>query len=74
MKQNIGRIDKLGRLGVGITIIYLHLSGIISGVLGTTLVTVAIILLLTGLVNVCPIYLALGWTTRTGKPPVNRKH
>ncbi len=74
MKRNIGFVDKLVRLGIGITIITLHLSGTLAGLWGSILLASGIILILTALISICPIYLILGWTTRSQPPRGNKKH
>ncbi len=58
MNKNVGGIDKLLRIIVGVVLIVLAITGTIGwwGYLG-------IILLATGLLSVCPIYSILGVKT-----------
>ncbi|MDN3664215.1 DUF2892 domain-containing protein [Algibacter miyuki] len=56
MEKNIGSIDKAIRILTGITVALLYYFNIISGTLAFVLMVVAIILLVTSLINSCPIY------------------
>jgi len=58
MKTNVGGIDRVLRILVGLALIGLTLSGTI-GVWGW----VGIVPLLTGLFRFCPLYTALGFNT-----------
>jgi len=63
MKTNIGTIDRVVRILAGLVLIGLAYSGTI-GVWGY----VGVVLLLTGLVRICPAYSILGINTcSTGK-------
>ena len=56
LKQNIGKLDRALRtlLAIGITLLYLF--DIITGKLGISLMLFAIVLLITSLLNFCPLY------------------
>ncbi|WP_394425029.1 DUF2892 domain-containing protein [Vreelandella stevensii] len=58
MKANVGGIDKIARIGVGLLLIVLTLAGTIGpwGWLG-------VVPLATGLFNFCPLYPLLGIST-----------
>lgn len=58
MKANVGGIDKIARIGVGLLLIVLTLAGTIGpwGWLG-------MVPLATGLFNFCPLYPLLGIST-----------
>jgi len=58
MKANIGTIDRVARILAGLVLIGLAFSGTI-GVWGY----VGVVLLLTGLIRVCPAYSILGINT-----------
>ena len=67
MKQNVGTIDRLLRFALAALIAILFFSHIISGVVAIVLMVFAGIFILTGLVNFCPIYAALGISTKENK-------
>ena len=58
MKANVGAVDRAVRIVVGIVLIGLAIAGMIGwwGYIG-------IVLVLTGLVRVCPAYSLLGFNT-----------
>ncbi|MAP35165.1 MAG: hypothetical protein CME75_05130 [Halomonas sp.] len=58
MKTNVGGIDKIARIGVGLLLIVLTLMGTI-GVWGW----VGVVPLATGLFNFCPVYSLMGIST-----------
>lgn len=64
MKLNVGLTDKLIRYGVAAFLISLHLMGIVKGWLGIGVLITAGLAMLTGLLSFCPLYVALGFTTR----------
>ncbi|WP_291274344.1 DUF2892 domain-containing protein [Flavobacterium sp.] len=63
MKKNMGTADKLIRLIVAATIAYLYYNGTLTGTLGTLLLIVAAIFVLTALISFCPLYTLMGITT-----------
>ena len=63
MKKNIGSLDKTIRIVLAIILVGLYLGKIITGVYGTVSLVVAGILLLTSLINFCPLYKIFGWKT-----------
>ncbi|MDT8385595.1 MAG: DUF2892 domain-containing protein [Gammaproteobacteria bacterium] len=64
MKQNMGYSDRVIRLLVAIGIAGLYFTGTISGTTALVLSIIAIVLLLTSLVGVCPAYLPFKLSTR----------
>lgn len=64
MKQNVGTIDRLLRFALAALIAILYFSHIINGTVAIVLMIFAGIFILTGLVNFCPIYAALGISTK----------
>jgi hypothetical protein len=58
MKTNVGGIDKIARIAVGLVLIVLTLMGTI-GVWGW----IGIVPLATGLFNFCPVYSLMGIST-----------
>lgn len=64
MKANIGTIDKIARILIGLLLIALFIFKVLSGTAGLILVIVAAVLLLTAFINFCPIWHVLGISTR----------
>ena len=67
MITNIGKMDKLLRLIAVITIAILYSTKVVTGTLGTVLMVLAGILLLTSFVRFCPLYLPFGIRTNKNK-------
>lgn len=67
MKKNVGVFDKIFRIVVAVIIGMLYYFGVISGTLGLVLMIVAIVLLLTALINFCGIYALFGINTCSKK-------
>ena len=63
MKSNVGGVDKLARIAIGVLLIVLALTGTI-GVWGW----VGVLPLATGLFNFCPAYRLLGINTGKTRP------
>jgi hypothetical protein len=63
MKKNMGNVDKTIRLLIAVVISILFLTEIISGTLGIILVSISAILLITSLINFCPLYALFGIST-----------
>ena len=68
MKLNMGSADRIIRTIAAIVIGVLILTGRINGTLALVLGAMAVILLLTSTVGVCPAYLPFGLSTRGNKP------
>jgi hypothetical protein len=64
MKKNVGTVDKVIRILIAVTVIVLYFTHVISGVLAIILLIAAAVFVVTSLVSVCPIWLALGLSTR----------
>ncbi|CUB05651.1 MAG: hypothetical protein PWQ19_1243 [Tepidiphilus sp.] len=58
MKRNVGGIDKIARIVVGVVLIVLALMGI-----GTPWTWIGVLPLATGLLNWCPLYTLIGVNT-----------
>jgi hypothetical protein len=56
--------DRIVRIVVGLVLIYLGWAGVVSGGLGTALMVVGFIPLLTGLIGWCPMYALLKIRTK----------
>ncbi len=63
MKKNIGSIDKIIRIVAAIIVAVLYFTKTISGTTAVVLGIVAAVLLLTSLINFCPLYVILGTNT-----------
>lgn len=63
MKTNMGGIDKIIRIIISVVIGYLYYAGNISGTLGTVLLALAAVLLLTSIISFCPLYTLFGINT-----------
>lgn len=64
MKKNLGSVDKAIRMSLAIVLVALYFSGTVAGSLGIIGLVVALVLVLTSMVNFCPLYSLLGWNTR----------
>ena len=62
-KKNIGSTDKIIRIILGIVGMVLYFMNIVSGALGMVVVVLAAVMLLTSLINFCPLYTILGVNT-----------
>lgn len=67
MKANMGLLDRLLRVLVAAGIGYFYFTGKIDGPLGTGLLVLAGVFVLTSLVGTCPLYLPFGISTRKAK-------
>ena len=64
MKKNVGKWDRIIRVAIAIIIAVLYFANIITGTWATILLVLGLVLLLTSLVSVCPLYKLLGISTR----------
>ena len=63
MKKNIGNADKGIRVLIAIVVAVLYYLNVIEGTLAYILMAVSIVLLVTSLINFCPLYRILGINT-----------
>ena len=56
MNKNIGTIDKIIRIIAAVIISMAYITGKVTGVLGFILLTIGGILLITAVVDFCPLY------------------
>ena len=63
MKKNMSNTDKVIRVIVAALIAVLYLTGVIKGTLGLVLLIIGIVLIVTSLVGICPLYSLLGLRT-----------
>jgi hypothetical protein len=64
MKKNVGIIDKAIRLLVAVVVVVLYFTHMITGTLAVILLALSAIFVVTSLLSLCPIWLALGISTR----------
>ncbi len=63
MRKNVGNTDRIVRVAAAVLILMLALFKIIEGPLAVLLGAAALVLMLTGLIGVCPCYIRLNLTT-----------
>ena len=63
MKANMGSTDRIIRIILAVVIAALYFTNVITGTLGTILLILAVVFLLTSLVSFCPLYLPFGLST-----------
>jgi hypothetical protein len=63
MKANIGSLDKVIRIILAIAFAMLYITKMAEGTLGIILLVVGAVLLLTSIINFCPLYAILGWSS-----------
>ena len=63
MKKNMGTVDRVVRAIFAVVVAVLYFSGSISGTAAVILSVLAVIMLLTSISGVCPLYGPLGIST-----------
>ncbi|MCL6524380.1 MAG: DUF2892 domain-containing protein [Thermoflavifilum sp.] len=63
MKTNMSKLDRLIRFLIAIVLGILYFTHTVTGTWGIVLLIVGIVLLLTALINFCPLYRILGIST-----------
>ena len=63
MKKNVGVADKWIRIILAAIVVGLYFAKVLTGTLGIVLLVIAVILILTSVVNFCPIWALLGIKT-----------
>jgi hypothetical protein len=63
MKKNMGNTDRLIRSGIALLLAGLHVSGMVSGTWEIAIMVLAVIMLLTSVAGVCPLYGIFGINT-----------
>ena len=63
MKRNMSDLDRVLRVIVAAVFAYLYFGGVVTGVLGVSLVVLAGILVLTSILAFCPLYAPVGFST-----------
>ena len=65
MNKNVGSFDRIFRVLVAIVFAILYYKNIVAGIPGIILMVLSVVFLITGLIGTCPIYLGLGWSTKS---------
>lgn len=65
MKPNVGTIDRIIRILLGVAVIALYFLGKISGITAVVLLIVAAVFIVTGLQRFCPLYTLFGINTKS---------
>ena len=63
MIKNIHKLDRVIRILIFVILLTLYLTNTLTGTLGISLLVIGTILLLTSILNFCPIYRLLGIST-----------
>lgn len=69
MKQNVGKMDRIFRLAIAVSLVILAYARIIPANLALTVYIVAAVIALTGIVRVCLLYKPFGISTCREKSP-----
>jgi hypothetical protein len=64
MKKNVGTIDRVIRILIAVVVVVLYFTNVVSGTLGIILLALSAIFVVTSLLSFCPIWKALGLSTR----------
>lgn len=67
MKGNMGPLDRILRIIIALVIGVLYFTKIVTGTIGTILLVIALIFLLTSIVGYCPLYSIIGISTKKSK-------
>ncbi len=65
MKSNMAQLDRVVRVILAIAVGALYFTGQIGGILAIVLGVIALVFLATSLINFCPLYAALGLSTKS---------
>jgi hypothetical protein len=64
MKSNLHSFDRIARILFGAVVAILIFTGMITGTAAWVLGAIAVVFTVTAIINFCPIYYALGFSTR----------
>ncbi len=67
MKKNMSSFDRIFRVILALVLGYLYWKGMLTGVWGIVVLVLAVVLLLTALINFCPLYALFGMHTNKKK-------
>lgn len=63
MKKNMGNLDRALRVVVAVGFAALYFTGTVTGTVGTIILVLGVVFVLTSVVSFCPLYLPLGIST-----------
>lgn len=63
MKTNVGTVDRMIRLVLGVVLVVLYFSETLTGTLGLVLVVLGVVFVITSIVGFCPLYSLVGLNT-----------
>ena len=63
MKKNMGSTDKIVRIVLALVFAALYFTGIVTGLVGTILLVLGGVFVLTSLISFCPLYAIFGLST-----------
>ncbi|WP_109299404.1 DUF2892 domain-containing protein [Aquimarina sp. AU474] len=63
MKKNLGKLDSIIRILIGVVLAYLFYNNYISNTLGIVLLSLSGVLVITGFMGWCPLYRLFGLRT-----------
>ncbi len=63
MNKNMGSADRIARVVLAVVVGGLYMQGIITGILGTLFLVLAVVFVLTSIVSFCPLYKVFGIST-----------
>jgi hypothetical protein len=67
MKKNVGSIDQIIRYLLAALFIILFIFQVVSGIFGYILLALAVVFIVTALLNFCPIWWMIGTKTNKAK-------
>lgn len=67
MKTNVGTVDRMIRLVLGIVMVVLYFSETLTGTLGYVLMAVGVVFVVTSMIGFCPLYAIVGFNTCPAK-------
>jgi len=72
MKSNVGSVDRIVRMILGIVLIIAYLGNFLTGTLGLVLLIVGLVLAVTSVFSFCPLYriFRISTNTKKGSGPV----
>lgn len=67
MKKNMGNTDRILRTLIAVVMAALYFTGVVTGLVGTILLVVAVVFAATSLISFCPLYTIFGLKTNSDK-------
>ena len=69
MRKNVGKMDQIVRISLGVVLSILAYAKIIPSDLSIAVYVVSVIIALTGFIRICPLYKMLNKSTVREEPP-----